>query len=181
VLDACGTKWNFMKVTPGMPAGHCLPINMRYLKYIADERGVSSGIVTAAINAATGFVVQLCQVIEARLPKGSSVALLGVAYKADVPDVRNSATTVLYALLKQFGYAVTVSDCTLNTCDDVPLSELVAGSYDGVVIMTDHTVYKLNGIRYLASLVKPQGWIFDTKYMVKEEDCHIHNLNHWSP
>jgi len=181
VLDACGTKWNFMKVTPGMPAGHCLPINMRYLKYIADEKNVSSGIVTAAIQAATGFVMQLFQAIQSKLEPGSHVALMGVAYKADVPDVRNSATTILYALLKQCSYDVTVADCTLNSCEDVPLSELVAGTYDAVVIMTDHTIYKLQGIRYVASLLKPQGWIFDTKYMVKEEDCVIHNVNHWSP
>ena len=116
VLAAAGTKWNFMKFTPGLVGGHCIGVDPYYLTYKAEEMGYHSQIILSGrkINDDMGKYVAentVKQMIKAdKQIKGATVAILGITFKENCPDVRNTKVIDIINELKEYGINVLVND-----------------------------------------------------------------------
>lgn len=175
VLAAAGTKWNFLPFHPGLVGGHCIGVDPYYLTSKAESLGYHPQVILSGrrINDGMGaFIAQklIKMMIAAELPvKGSRVAVLGLTFKEDVPDLRNSRVPDILEELAAFGVRPDVFDPVADPAEavkeyGVTLSELPGrGSYDGVIWAVPHHVLSADSI---FELVKPGGIFIDVKSKV---------------
>jgi UDP-N-acetyl-D-galactosamine dehydrogenase len=116
VLDAAGTKWNFLKYKPGLVGGHCIGVDPYYLAYKAESVGYHPQVILSGrrVNDNMGMFIAN-KIIKLMIQKGTTVKgskalILGITFKEDCPDIRNSKVTDIYRELKQFGLSVDVYD-----------------------------------------------------------------------
>ena len=185
VLNAAGSKWNFLKFKPGLVGGHCISVDPYYLTYKAQEVGYRPEVILAGrrINDGMGQYVAMQMVKKLARKKihidESKVLILGFTFKGDCPDVRNTKIIDIVKELQSFNVNVEVYD---NWADKQEvknhygidlIDKLQKNYYDGVVIAVDHSEYKKLGIDYLRSLLKPNNVIYDVKYVFEENDSDI--------
>jgi UDP-N-acetyl-D-galactosamine dehydrogenase len=182
VLEAAGTKWNFLNFTPGMPGGHCIPVDPYYLTYRAQKAGLHPEVILAGrrINDRMPSLVALhCAKALCRNAKASDcvVTVLGLTFKENVPDIRNSKTVDLVEELRGFGFAIQVHDAfadpdeVLRECDVelMPLEKLKPA--DAVIIAVPHSEYIREGWTKLRPLLKPAGGLLmDLKANLSRND-----------
>lgn len=176
VLEAAGTKWNFLRFTPGLVGGHCIGVDPYYLTHKAESIGYHPQVILAGrrINDGMGKYIATSlvkQMILKGIPiQGSRVAILGLTFKENVPDLRNSRVIDIIYELQEFGVQVQVSDPLANVDEAYreygfkvhSLEELQP--VDGVVIAVPHKEYIDLGWKGIASLLKTQqGIIIDIK------------------
>ncbi|MGB0376011.1 MAG: nucleotide sugar dehydrogenase [Flavobacteriaceae bacterium] len=173
VLEAAGTKWNFLKFQPGLVGGHCIGVDPYYLAYKAQEVGFNPEMILAGrrVNDNMGHFIagKLVKMMSRKnLPiAGGEVLILGVTFKENCPDIRNSMVpTIAYELL-EYGMKVLVYDPHADTQEVeeeygiVPIQTIA--SYDAVVLAVAHTEFKSLD---LAALKKtPDSVVFDIKGM----------------
>ena len=175
VLDAARTKWNFLDFRPGLVGGHCIGVDPFYLAYKAQAVGHEPHIILAgrAVNdAMPGFVVDR---IAAQLQPGANVLMLGLTFKENVPDLRNSKAAELALGLAARGFEVTIHDplADLREAEALygltPLSVLPQGqTFDAVLGVVPHQAYaRLEGDR-LVGLLRPDGLLGDLKGLWRE-------------
>jgi UDP-N-acetyl-D-galactosamine dehydrogenase len=173
VLEAAGTKWNFLNFRPGLVGGHCIGVDPFYLAHKARAVGHSPQIILAgrAVNdAMPGF---LAARFTALLPKGARVLALGLTFKENVPDLRNSkAAELIQKLLRHEDIELTVHDACadpdeawdhygIDLAPDLP----ERGAFDAVLGLVAHRPYvELSG-EALAALLRPDGLVADIKGM----------------
>ena len=185
VLNAAGSKWNFLKFKPGLVGGHCISVDPYYLTYKAQEVGYRPEVILAGrrINDGMGQYVAMQMVKKLARKKihidESKVLILGFTFKGDCPDVRNTKIIDIVKELQSFNVNVEVYD---NWADKQEvknhygidlIDKLQKNYYDGVVIAVDHSEYKKLGINYIRSLLKPNNVIYDVKYVFEENDSDI--------
>ena len=185
VLNAAGSKWNFLKFKPGLVGGHCISVDPYYLTYKAQEVGYRPEVILAGrrINDGMGQYVAMQMVKKLARKKihidESKVLILGFTFKGDCPDVRNTKIIDIVKELQSFNVNVGVYD---NWADKQEVKDhygidlidkLQKNYYDGVVIAVDHSEYKKLGIDYVRSLLKPNNVIYDVKYVFEEKDSDI--------
>lgn len=174
VLEAAGTKWNFLNFTPGLVGGHCIGVDPYYLAERAkqinhDPRIILSG---RAINdSMADFVAErIC----AQLSEGGKILVLGLTFKENCPDLRNTKAVDLIKGLKVRGYKVDVHDAAADAAEakqffDIDLkpslSELPDHSYAAVVGVVSHDDYKDITGEEFERLLEPGGLIADIKAM----------------
>jgi UDP-N-acetyl-D-galactosamine dehydrogenase len=156
VLEAAGTKWNFLKFTPGLVGGHCIGVDPYYLTYKAQEIGYNPEIILAGrrLNDNMGIYVAN-QVIKLMIKKGhkvygAKVLVLGITFKENCPDIRNSRVIDVIDELKEFGCSVDVCDPWADTdevkkeynMDLIQNSKLNIQKYDSVVLAVAHDEFK---------------------------------------
>lgn len=154
VLKAAGTKWNFMPFTPGLVGGHCIGVDPYYLAQKAQEYGYHPEIILAGRRLndsmgeyhATQVVKQLIQT-DIKV-KDSNILVLGITFKENCPDVRNTKCIDVVSTLKTYGVNVTIYDPWANTESvkheynlDI-LNELPSGKFDAIIFAVAHTEYK---------------------------------------
>ena len=176
VLDAAGTKWNFLAFKPGLVGGHCISVDPYYLTYKAKEVGYQPEVILAGrrINDEMGQYVatQLVKKISSRKIHidEARVLVLGFTFKGDCPDVRNTKVIEIINELESFNMKVDVHD---HWADASVVSHeyglklidsLVDDSYDAIVIAVDHTDYKSWGETKLRKLGKENHILYDLKY-----------------
>jgi len=172
VLDAAGTKWNFLKFQPGLVGGHCIGVDPFYLAHRASELGHHPEVILAGrkINDAMGNFV--ADHVADRIPAGGRVLVLGLTFKENVPDLRNSKVIDVVRRLGARGAAVTLHD-PLADADEakheygVALAPTLDGltGFDAVIGAVPHKVYaKIDGAA-LAAFLKPGGLVADIKGM----------------
>jgi UDP-N-acetyl-D-glucosamine/UDP-N-acetyl-D-galactosamine dehydrogenase len=175
VLEAARTKWNFLDFRPGLVGGHCIGVDPFYLAYKAQAVGHRPHIILAgrAVNdAMSGFIVER---LAALLAAGARILLLGLTFKENVPDLRNSKAAELALGLMARGFAVTTHDPVADRAEAealyglTPLSVLPEGvTFDAVLGAVPHRSYtKLDGPR-LAGLLRPRGLLADLKGMWRD-------------
>lgn len=141
VLEAAGTKWNFLKFFPGLVGGHCIGVDPYYLTYKAEQLGYHSQIILSGrrINDDMGKYVAeslVKKLIAADLPvKGAKVAILGFTFKENCPDTRNSKIIDIYNELGEYGIVPTVVDTTADADEAKRLYGIEFGSMDDVRAM----------------------------------------------
>ena len=123
VLEAAGTKWNFLKFKPGLVGGHCIGVDPYYLTHAAEKWGHHPEVILAGrrINDSMGkFIAEQtvkCLVMQGRPVNGSKVVVLGLAFKENCPDLRNSKVVDIIRELQSFGVEVSVHDPRVNAED----------------------------------------------------------------
>ena len=173
VLDAARTKWNFLDFTPGLVGGHCIGVDPYYLAHRAEEIGSDPHIILASrrINDSMGpFIVNQ---IEQRLEgSGGPILVLGITFKEDVPDVRNSLVPGMVALLAARGIETHVHDPVADASEVerhhglrlLPRLE-GAGPYACVLGAVAHAPYRAFTAATFAALLAPGGLVVDIKNM----------------
>ena len=188
VLEAAGTKWNFLKFYPGLVGGHCIGVDPYYLVYKANELKYHSQIISAGrfINDTMGgyiakkLVKKLIGMGKAIL--GARILVMGMTFKENVADIRNSKVVDIINELKDFGVEVDVVDPYADP-EEVKkmygfrLIEKPLGNYDAVVVAVAHDAYQGLDEKYFKSLTCDKAVLVDVKGMYRDK---IHELKYWS-
>jgi UDP-N-acetyl-D-galactosamine dehydrogenase len=177
VLDAAGTKWNFLRFSPGLVGGHCIGVDPFYLAHAAAAIGHHPEIILAGrrINDGMGGFIAECIAREMALKgkgAGSKVLVLGLTFKENVPDLRNSHVVDVIKGLTSRGFAVEVHDPFADAEEakheyGLALKPSLDGArdYDCVVGAVPHTPYLEFTPATFSGLVKPGGLVADIKGM----------------
>ena len=170
VLAAARTKWNFLPFAPGLVGGHCIGVDPYYLSHRAEELGVDARVILSGrgINdRMAGWVGQ--QLHAARGDKPGSVLMLGLTFKENIPDLRNSKVADLVCTLGCLGHAVTVHDAHADSAEalheyGIPLVvDALDRQYDMVVLAVPHREYLTLGSEALRGLLNDGGTLADLK------------------
>ena len=185
VLEAAGTKWNFLPFTPGLVGGHCIGVDPFYLAYQAQQLGHDPQIILAGrrLNDAMGDFIAGC--IDENMSGPGSVLVLGLTFKENVPDLRNTKVIDVIAGLKARGHTVTVHDAVADGVEAerlygfLLLSSLDGHSaYDTVVGAVAHDEYLALNPADLAGLVRDGGLIADIKGLWRNQD-RLSDRHYW--
>lgn len=177
VLKAAGTKWNFLPFRPGLVGGHCIGVDPYYLTHKAQEIGYHPEIILAGrrINDGMGaYIVSevVKQMIKRRIQvKGASVLIMGLTFKENCPDLRNTRVVDIVNELSEFSAEVEVYDPWVNREEAKEaygitlVDELKKGTYDAVILAVAHDEFKEMGIDAIRGLGKDPHLLFDIKYL----------------
>lgn len=170
VLAAARTKWNFLPFAPGLVGGHCIGVDPYYLSHRAEQLGLDPRVILSGrgINdTMAGWVGR--QIHEARGGKPGSVLVLGLTFKENIPDLRNSKVADLVSTLGRLGHGVTVHDPHADPAEalheyGIPLvADALSRKYDTVVLAVSHREYLDMGAKALRKLVARGGTLADMK------------------
>ena len=179
VLEAAGTKWNFLPFRPGLVGGHCIGVDPYYLTHKAQEVGYIPEVVLAGrrINDGMGSYVAgrlIREMINADVKiKGARILVLGLTFKENCPDLRNTRVVDIIEELESFGTQVDVFDPWVDADEAVRIygvtmvSDPLAQSYEGVVFAVPHDAIIENGAVMQALTNKSHWTIFDVKSKMK--------------
>jgi len=188
VLEAAGTKWNFLKIMPGLVGGHCIGVDPYYLTYKAQELGYHAQIINSGryVNDSMGFYVAK-QTVKKLIALGvdinkSRVLVMGATFKEDVEDIRNSKVVDVINEFKSYGVTVDVIDPRASS-EELKHEygfELVATprtGYDAIVVAVNHKEYKNYTEADFKKLGSDKSIIVDLKGILRGK---IKDLNYWS-
>jgi UDP-N-acetyl-D-galactosamine dehydrogenase len=171
VLDAAGTKWNFLRFQPGLVGGHCIGVDPYYLSYKAQQLGHLPRVILAGRSINDGMAGWVADQVHGQLGRAGSVLVLGLTFKEDVPDLRNSKVADLIARLRWIGHAVTVHDPLADPAEAEHEYGLTLDAhalerrYDAVVAAVSHAQYRAMSGAEVAGLVREGGLVADVKGM----------------
>ncbi len=170
VLAAARTKWNFLPFAPGLVGGHCIGVDPFYLSYRAEQLGHDPRVILAGRGINDGMAAWVAnQLHEVRRSKPGSVLVLGLTFKENIPDPRNSKVADLVGALAGLGHAVTVHDTHADSEQAVheygiPLvADALDRRYDLVLLAVPHREYLALGIAALRALLNKGGTLADLK------------------
>ena len=191
VLQAAGTKWNFLPFTPGLVGGHCIGVDPYYLTARAEAAGYYPQVILSGrrINDGMGgFIAQrlVKLLIAAERPvKGARIGIVGITFKEDVPDLRNSRVPDIVAELREFGIAALVTDPLADPAEakreygvELVSLEQFTG-LDGLVLAVPHRVLGEGGWDKLFTALAPGGVFVDVKSAVAR-DRVLRGIHYWS-
>ncbi|MDX2027257.1 MAG: nucleotide sugar dehydrogenase [Alphaproteobacteria bacterium] len=190
VLETAGTKWNFLKFTPGLVGGHCIGVDPYYLTTRAEELGYHPQVILAGRRINDNMPIFIAQKILKLLVNGGSlrsgarVGILGLAFKENVRDLRNSRVPEIVRELKSFSIDVLVHDPLadpahaqheygLELCGREALKDL-----DALALAVPHAVL-MKDIAELWAFVRPKGWLVDVKSVIDPATLPTH-MRYWS-
>lgn len=181
VLEAAGTKWNFLPFRPGLVGGHCIGVDPYYLTYKAQAVGYLPEVVLAGrrINDGMGAYVAgrlIKEMINKNTKiKGSNVLVMGLTFKENCPDLRNTRVVDVIDELKSYGVNVAVFDPWVSE-DEAQnmygldlLSAPENDEYDAVILAVAHNEFKEIGPENIRNYCKPDGVIFDLKHLLPKD------------
>jgi UDP-N-acetyl-D-glucosamine/UDP-N-acetyl-D-galactosamine dehydrogenase len=177
VLAAAGTKWNFLPFTPGLVGGHCIGVDPFYLAFRAQQLGYHPEIILAGrhLNDAMGEFIAGC--IDEHMSGPGRVLVLGLTFKENVPDLRNTKVVDVIAGLRNRGHTVLVHDSVADIAEAERLFDFSLhpslddeGGFDAVVGAVRHDEYLALDATDMARLVREGGLIADIKSIWREQD-----------
>ena len=191
VLRAAGTKWNFLPFTPGLVGGHCIGVDPYYLTARAEAVGYHPQVILAGRRINDGMGSYIAQrlvkllVARERRVKNARIGILGLAFKEDVPDLRNSRIPDIVNELREFGITAMVHDpladpnevCREYGIDMAPMSEF--HDLDGLVLAVPHRQFKEQGFDRLFAAIAPGGVLIDVKSAIERRQVPSH-IAYWS-
>ena len=172
VLDAAGTKWNFLKYKPGLVGGHCISVDPYYLAYKAENLGYHPEVILSGRRVndnMSSFVANkmIKMLIKAgKQIMGSKILILGVTFKENCPDIRNSKVADVYHELKEFGLQVDAYDYEADPVEvkqeyGIALLETIQDRYDGILLAVSHAQFSIIDIESIKKDAK--SIVFDLK------------------
>jgi UDP-N-acetyl-D-galactosamine dehydrogenase len=185
VLNAAGTKWNFLRFSPGLVGGHCIGVDPYYLTHKAEGLGYHPQVILAGrrINDnMSGYVVgQLVkQMIKRSIHvENANVLVMGMTFKENCPDLRNSKVIDSINKLKDYNINVDVYDPWVSPAAAqheygiTPVHEPAAGKYDAIVLAVAHRQFREMSAAHLRSFGKEKHVLFDLKYVLPKEDADM--------
>lgn len=188
VLEAAGTKWNFLKFQPGLVGGHCIGVDPYYLTHKSKELGYDSQVILAGrvINdGMAGYVAKkvLQHIIQNNgNVKDAKVLVMGATFKENVSDIRNSKVADVVKELKSFSLNVDVTDPYAESDElkheyGFELAATTATDYDAVIVTVPHNEYKKLDDTYFASITKQKAMVADLKGIYRNK---ISSRKYWS-
>jgi UDP-N-acetyl-D-galactosamine dehydrogenase len=182
VLLAAGTKWNFLPFRPGLVGGHCIGVDPYYLTHKAQEIGYNPEMILAGRRLndnmslyVAGEVVKLLTSKRIHV-KGSRILMLGLTFKENCPDLRNSKVIDIIKELQKYGAKVDVYDPWIDRAEAkheygvTPLRSLGAVKYDAAVMAVAHNEFKEMGIKAIRKLLKPTSVVYDIKHLFRRDE-----------
>ncbi|TCZ72891.1 nucleotide sugar dehydrogenase [Flaviaesturariibacter aridisoli] len=188
VLEAAGTKWNFLKFSPGLVGGHCIGVDPYYLTYKASELGYNSRVILAGRyindNMANYLARKVVQHIIKNVNdvKNARVLVLGATFKENVSDIRNSKVADVVTELQSFFLNVDVHDPYADDAElrheyGFGLTPEIGKDYDAVIVTVCHDTYASYDDAFFTSITKPNAMIADIKGVFRTT---VKNRQYWS-
>ncbi|MFC4277071.1 Vi polysaccharide biosynthesis UDP-N-acetylglucosamine C-6 dehydrogenase TviB [Achromobacter aloeverae] len=185
VLQAAGTKWNFLPFRPGLVGGHCIGVDPYYLTHKAQSIGYHPEIILAGrrLNDAMGSYV-VSQLVKAMMRRrihvqGARVLVMGLTFKENCPDLRNTRIVDIVRELGEYNVAVDVYDPWVEPEEAVheygitPVSQPQAGAYDGIVLAVAHRQFMEMGSAEIRAFGKPEHVLYDLKYVLGPDESDL--------
>lgn len=185
VLKAAGTKWNFLPFRPGLVGGHCIGVDPYYLTHKAQAIGHNPEIILAGrrLNDSMGEYV-VTQLVKTMIKKriqveGAKVLVLGLSFKENCPDVRNTKVIDIVHELQAYNIEIDVHDPWIDANEAkreysiTPIAQLVTAQYDGIILAVAHEQFVAMGIESIRALGKDNHVLYDLKYLFTKEDADI--------
>lgn len=185
VLEAAGTKWNFLPFRPGLVGGHCIGVDPYYLTHKAQSIGYHPEIILAGrrLNDAMGSYV-VSQLVKAMTKRriqvqGSRVLVMGLAFKENCPDLRNTRIVDIVRELGEYNIEVDVYDPWVDPAEAVheygiePVAAPRQGAYDGIVLAVAHQQFKDMSVAAIRALGKTEHVLYDLKYVLTADEADL--------
>jgi len=188
VLEAAGTKWNFLKFQPGLVGGHCIGVDPYYLTYKANELGYDAEVILAGRNINDNMAKYVAKNVVQHLIKNvgdvkkAKVLIKGATFKENVSDIRNSKVADVVKALQSYYVNVEVHDPHADS-DELKheygfgLVKEIANDYDAVIVTVPHNDYKNLDEDYFKSITKSNALLADLKGIYRDK---ISQLTYWS-
>ena len=178
VLLAAGSKWNFLPFRPGLVGGHCIGVDPYYLTHKAQQIGYHPEIILAGrrLNDSMGAYV-VAQLVKAMMQRriqvdGARILVMGLTFKENCPDLRNTRVVDIVAELKEYNCQVDVYDPWISAEEAeheygiTPIAKLPADAYDGIILAVAHHQFKAMGESAIRALGKKAHVLYDLKYIL---------------
>ena len=185
VLQAAGTKWNFLPFRPGLVGGHCIGVDPYYLTHKAQAIGYNPEIILAGrrLNDGMGAYV-VTQLVKAMLKKriqveDAKVLILGLSFKENCPDIRNTRIIDIVNELKEYHIQADVYDPWVDVSEAeheygiTPVQTLENGKYDAVILAVAHQQFKVMGADAIRALGKADHVLYDLKYVLSQAESDL--------
>jgi UDP-N-acetyl-D-galactosamine dehydrogenase len=184
VLAAARTKWNFLGFEPGLVGGHCIGVDPYYLSHLAQQLGHDPQVILAGRNTNDSMGSWIADALHDRRRKAGTALVLGLTFKENVPDLRNSRSFDLVRRLEWLGHSVAVADPLADAAElerehGLKLTELDDGRWDLVVGAVAHQHYRDLADSRLEALVSPGGTLADLKGMWRDRSLD-RELDRWT-
>ena len=185
VLEAAGTKWNFLPFRPGLVGGHCIGVDPYYLTHKAQAVGLHPEIILAGRSINDNMSIYVAsKLIKEMLRKNirvkdSRVLILGFTFKENCPDIRNTKVMDVVMELEEYGMLVDCYDpwidpiVVANEYGLAPIKYPLINTYDSVIIAVSHDQFKEMGINTIKEFCKSESIIFDLKYLFLKKETDI--------
>jgi UDP-N-acetyl-D-galactosamine dehydrogenase len=182
VLIAAGTKWNFLPFRTGLVGGHCIGVDPYYLTHKAQEIGYHPEMILAGRRLNDNMAIYVAQEVVRRMNQrrihvnGARVLVMGLTFKENCPDVRNSKAVDVVRELEKFGARVDVYDPWVDAAEAVheydlkPVKSVRKGTYDAIVMAVGHTEFRKMGLKNIRALGKREHVLYDIKYVFKAHE-----------
>ena len=185
VLQAAGTKWNFLPFRPGLVGGHCIGVDPYYLTHKAQAIGYHPEIILAGrrLNDSMGAYV-VTQLVKGMIKKkiqveGAKVLVLGLSFKENCPDIRNTKIIDIVHELKEYHMDVDIYDPWVDASEAeheyaiTPVQSVKADTYDAVILAVAHNQFKEMGVTEIRALGKANHVLYDLKYVLETAESDI--------
>ncbi|WP_179990385.1 Vi polysaccharide biosynthesis UDP-N-acetylglucosamine C-6 dehydrogenase TviB [Acinetobacter sp. YH12252] len=185
VLEAAGTKWNFLPFRPGLVGGHCIGVDPYYLTHKAQAIGYHPEIILAGrrLNDGMGAYV-VTQLVKGMIKKkiqveGAKVLVLGLSFKENCPDIRNTRIIDIVNELKEYHVNVDVYDPWVDRAEAEheygiqPVSTLTDHSYDAIILAVAHHQFEEMGVEKIRALGKAEHVLYDLKYVLAQSESDL--------
>lgn len=185
VLKAAGTKWNFLPFRPGLVGGHCIGVDPYYLTHKAQSIGYHPEIILAGrrLNDSMGAYV-VTQLVKKLIKKkiqveGAKVLLLGLSFKENCPDIRNTKIIDIVKELEEYHIEVDVYDPWVDSAEAEheyniqPINAPNSAEYDGIILAVAHEQFKQMGAKEIRKFGKAEHVLYDLKYVLTQQESDI--------
>ncbi len=185
VLKAAGSKWNFLPFRPGLVGGHCIGVDPYYLTHKAQAIGYHPEIILAGrrLNDSMGTYV-VAQLVKAMTKKriqveGAKVLVMGLTFKENCPDLRNTRVVDIVSELKDYNCYVDVYDPWVSVEQAqheygiTPIGKAKTGGYDAIILAVAHHQFKDMGAAAIRALGKPTAVLYDLKYVLSAQESDL--------
>ena len=185
VLDAAGTKWNFLPFRPGLVGGHCIGVDPYYLTHKAQSIGYHPEVILAGrrLNDSMGAYVasQLLKAMTRRhiQVESARVLILGLTFKENCPDLRNTKVIDIIRELQEYNIQVDVTDPWIDGAEAkkeygiMPIEQPQSGCYDAIIIAVAHQQFKQLGASNIRAYGKKEHILYDLKYVLKAHESDM--------
>jgi len=190
VLEAAGTKWNFLKFFPGLVGGHCIGVDPYYLTYKAQQFGYSPEVILSGRRVNNNMPAYIAKKLTQSLlqigknPSQCKILIMGLTFKEDVSDIRNSKVADLAREI--MGYSVNVHLVDPNASPNevaheykLTLIDEPAGNYDAIIVAVAHADYRRYSAADFRKLMNDSPILFDIKGICKEKDLRELGVSYW--
>jgi UDP-N-acetyl-D-glucosamine/UDP-N-acetyl-D-galactosamine dehydrogenase len=188
VLEAAGTKWNFLKFQPGLVGGHCIGVDPYYLAYKSAQLGYTSEVILSGRrindNMPSYIAKRLVQLLiqNGKNPGQAKVLVMGLTFKENVADIRNSKVVNIIKELMQYSVNVHITDVWASANEvaheyRLTLADKVSEDYDAVIVAVAHDAYKSLEQDYFLSITNDKPILMDLKALYNSSD--INKMTYW--